>query len=66
MPYLNFNEAAKFCCLSRTRVEQLLRDPLAEFPRPFQPQGPGGRRCFRSDELAAWMERKRAEYRQAA
>ncbi|HKQ23157.1 MAG TPA: hypothetical protein VJT81_01790 [Burkholderiales bacterium] len=64
--YLNFNEAAKFCCLSRARIEQLLREPKAGFPRPFQPQGKSSRRCFKRDELIAWMERGRAEYPQAA
>ncbi|MGQ0511433.1 MAG: hypothetical protein ACT4P9_12550 [Betaproteobacteria bacterium] len=64
--YLNSTEAAKFVCLSRARLEQLLRDPKAKFPRPFQPQGAGGRRCFKSAELAAWIERKRATYPNAA
>jgi len=64
--YMSFDEAARFCCLSRARVEQLLRDSKAKFPRPFQPRGTGGRRCFKSEELSAWIERKRAEYPQAA
>ena len=63
--YLDFNQAANFVCLSRARVEQLLRDPKAMFPRPFQPQGIGGRRCFKQEELIAWVERGRAKYRQA-
>ena len=64
--YLSFNDAAAFCCLSRTRLEQLLRDSSQKFPRPFQPLGPKGRRCFKADDLAAWIERKRAKYPQAA
>jgi predicted DNA-binding transcriptional regulator AlpA len=64
--YLDFNAAAKFCCLSRARIEQLLRDPRAKFPRPFQPQGTGGRRCFKQSELVAWLERIRAKYPLAA
>jgi predicted DNA-binding transcriptional regulator AlpA len=64
--YINFNEAAKFCCLSRARVEQLLRDPQAGFPRPLQPGGAGARRAFKREELIAWMESQRAAYPKAA
>jgi len=64
-PYLSFNEAAKFVRRSRARVEQLIRDPRANFPRPYQPQGPGTRRCFKADELSAWLERRRASYSRA-
>lgn len=62
MPYLTFDQAAKFCCLSRARIEQLLRDPKAKFPRPFQPGGEGARRAFKQSELERWMERQRASY----
>jgi excisionase family DNA binding protein len=61
-PYLTFDEAAQFCCLSRARIEQLLRDSRIKFPRPFQPAGIGGRRCFSQQELVKWIERKRAAY----
>jgi predicted DNA-binding transcriptional regulator AlpA len=64
--YIDFNAAAKFCCLSRERIEQLLRDPSAKFPRPFQPGGFRARRCFKQSELVAWIERSRAKYPQAA
>ena len=59
--YLNFNDAAAFCCLSRARIEQLIRDPKVRFPAPYQPQGAGARRCFKQTELVAWIERKRAK-----
>ena len=64
--YLDFNAAAAFCCLSRARIEQLLRDPKSKFPKPFQPRGDGSRRCFKQSELVAWIERGRAKYPQAA
>jgi predicted DNA-binding transcriptional regulator AlpA len=64
--YLNSDEAAKFVCLSRARIEQLLRDPEAKFPRPYQPGGAGARRAFKREELIAWMESQRAEYPKAA
>lgn len=62
MPYLSFSDAAKFLCLSRPRIEQLLRDSKAKFPKPYQPAGVGGRRCFKVAELEAWMQRRRASY----
>lgn len=64
--YLTMNQTAALVCLSRARIEQLLRDPQAKFPRPFQPQGTGGRRCFKQSELVAWIERGRAKYPLAA
>jgi predicted DNA-binding transcriptional regulator AlpA len=64
--YLNSTEAAKFTCLSRARVEQLLRDPKSKFPRPYQPGGRMARRAFKQSELVAWMETQRAEYPVAA
>ena len=64
--YLNSDEAAKFVCLSRARIEQLLRDPESKFPRAYQPGGARARRAFKRDELIAWMESKRPEYQKAA
>jgi len=64
MQYLDFDEAASLARLSRTRLEQLLRDPAAGLPQPFQPYGAGGHRVFRHDELIAWLERRRAAYSQ--
>lgn len=64
--YLAMNEAAKFVCLGRARIEQLLRDPQAKFPQPYQPGGAGARRAFKQAELVAWMERQRAKYPKAA
>lgn len=64
--YLSFHEAAKFVCLSRARIEQLLREPKAKFPRPYQPGGAGARRAFKRDELVTWMESQRAKYPKAA
>lgn len=64
--YLNSTEAAKFVCLSRARLEQLLREPKAKFPCPYQPGGAGARRAFRRDELINWMEGQRAVYPKAA
>lgn len=61
--YLTFDEAAAYVCMSRGRVEQLLRQPSLRFPSPFQPSGRGGRRVFVRTELADWMERRRASYR---
>lgn len=60
--YLDFNAAAKFVCLGRWRLEQLLRDPLAKFPKPFQPGGVRARRTFKRSELEEWIERRRANY----
>jgi excisionase family DNA binding protein len=60
--YLSVSDTAKFLCLSRGRIEQLLREPKSKFPRPFQPAGAGGRRCFKVAELEAWMQRRRASY----
>jgi hypothetical protein len=64
--YLNSNDAAKFICLSRARLEQLLRDPKRDFPRPYQPGGAGARRAFKREELIWWMEKQRAKYETAA
>lgn len=60
--YLSFDQAARFCRLSRASLEIALRDRKAKFPRPFQPYGAGGRRSFKQQELVAWIERKRATY----
>lgn len=60
--YLSFDEAAKFVRLSRARLEQLLRDPALNFPRPFQPGGSRARRTFKQTELVRWLERQRAAY----
>ena len=59
--YLSFSAAARLIGVSKQRVEQLLRDSKAKFPRPFQPL-PGAKRLFAADELRAWIERRRASY----
>jgi excisionase family DNA binding protein len=64
--YLSFNEAAKFCCMSRARIEQLIRDETAEFPRPLQPHGTRGRRRFKRADLVAWIERRPAQQNQGS
>jgi predicted DNA-binding transcriptional regulator AlpA len=62
MEYVSFGAAARLIGLSKPRIEQLIRLPESQFPRPFQPSGEGGRRFFKAAELTAWLEGRRAKY----
>lgn len=62
MDHVSFSAGARMVGLSKPRIEQLIRLPGSQFPQPFQPSGPGGRRFFKVAELQAWRERRRASY----
>ena len=60
--YVSFSAGARLVGLSKPRIEQLIRLPDSQFPRPFQPGGQRGRRFFKAAELTAWVESRRAKY----
>lgn len=62
MDYVSFSAGARLVGLSKSRIEELIRLPDSQFPRPFQPGGERGRRFFKANELRAWLESRRVTY----
>lgn len=57
MNYMGIREVKALTKLSRSRIEQLLREEGSDFPRPMH-HAPGGRRLWIMEEIFAWHEKR--------